>query len=546
MEFRQGFITRVKMMKGKRFFIRCRPSKLNATNSVIEVEVHNSLRSFLRSSGEPYWPHHLTMGRLVARALRLGRSALIQTGAPCGSRGRYRLSYLMPVLMWSGSAVLVVGEAMRQRLLMVEIPQLQQWIQTRKPVVAGDRWPGEDFEGILITSPQAWLGDRLSGDSRFPAEVVTIFDGVDDFEEQTRSHLTTSLHPRHWHDLMLAHPDRAEVIRDWRVRLTRSLFSHPANPYGCNLLDRGDMENFQGLLHSLDSHDAPLPAPWQQFCQRWHSDNCMSWADVDRDTGQFSLHCAPVEVATILAPIWSQQPVVLIGEALDLDSDAPIYRQRLGLGDLTSVKFSPDRQNELIHLYLPDRLPMPNTPQFQRALMGQLFQLMRAGTDTNDERGNCHLKIVLVGDIPLRTQVGAALAAEFGSRVQVDNASVPDNGILVCGWDFWRERQTELSPPQLLAIPTLPIPSLENPLVAGRVAYYKQQRQDWFRLYLLPAALSELQRAIAPVRERQGVVALLDNRVLHRSYGDRVLAALSPMARTNYLEDNFLSSNNFS
>ena len=90
--------------------------------------------------------------------------------------------------------------------------------------------------------------------------------------------------------------------------------------------------------------------------------------------------------------------------------------------------------------------------------------------------------------------------------------------------------------PKLLAIATLPIPSLENPLVAGRVAYYKQRRQDWFRLYLLPTALSILQRAIAPVRHAQGIVALLDNRVLHRTYGQQVFAALSPHARIDYLD----------
>ena len=91
----------------------------------------------------------------------------------------------------------------------------------------------------------------------------------------------------------------------------------------------------------------------------------------------------------------------------------------------------------------------------------------------------------------------------------------------------------------MLIIATLPIPSLEDPLVAGRVTYYKQRSQDWFRLYLLPAAIRELQRAIAPVRESQGVVAILDNRVNHRSYGQQVLTALSPLARINYPDTNW-------
>jgi ATP-dependent DNA helicase DinG len=96
----------------------------------------------------------------------------------------------------------------------------------------------------------------------------------------------------------------------------------------------------------------------------------------------------------------------------------------------------------------------------------------------------------------------------------------------------------------LLVIATLPLPSLENPVVAGRVAYYKKTGQDWFRLYLLPTAMNELARAIAPVRDRQGVVALLDSRVLHRSYGVQVLAALSPLARINYLDSSLFSQPN--
>ena len=41
---------------------------------MIEVEVHQQLRAFLREREDVAWPHHLTMARLVARALRLGRN----------------------------------------------------------------------------------------------------------------------------------------------------------------------------------------------------------------------------------------------------------------------------------------------------------------------------------------------------------------------------------------------------------------------------------------------------------------------------------------
>ncbi len=227
--------------------------------------------------------------------------------------------------------------------------------------------------------------------------------------------------------------------------------------------------------------------------------------------------------------------MVLIGSALESETEAPIFRQRLGLDDLTCLKFSSDSQTEAIQLYVPYQLPLPNTPEFQAAFIHKVRTLLCLSVTASG------LTVVLVGDVPLKSQVGAILASEFGSRVQVEKTCLDENGILVSGWEFWREHQTVLPTPQLLIIATLPLPSLENPLVAGRVAYYKRLHQDWFRFYLLPTALNELQRAIAPVRENQGIVALLDSRVVIRSYGTQVLAALSPSARIDYLDPSLFS-----
>lgn len=573
---------------------------------MIEVEVHQQLRAFLREQGEPYWHHHLTMARLVARALRLGRSALLQAGAPSGYHGRYRLSYLMPLLIWQGSAILVTTEAVQQRLLMVEIPRLRQWIPDHKAIRTGDRW-FDGFEGLLLTTPQAWLFDRLTQAGRFPDNIPTVIDGADDLETWTRQQLTHQLEPQHWDQLMAAYPQSADLIRDARVQLTRSLFQHPANPYDCYLVDPEERETLARLYAALsvqsissassdftdpgsdnaigaikndldavadltvaagptdrditdrntidavdrrsldqaenqadeqaETNASPdrgfnqLPTAWQIFGQALRQADQMLWAEVARRQGQFTLLSCPVDVAPALRPIWLQQPIVLIGGSLDLDTDAKIYRQRLGLDTITCLKFTLDRQHELVHLYLPDGLPMPNTPQFQPILMQEIRALLGATNTANQG-----LTVLLIEDVPLKAQIGSVLASEFGSRVQVEKTCLDDRGILVTGWEFWRQQQGVLPAPQLLVIATLPLPSLENPLVAGRVAYYKRNRQDWFRLYLLPEALSDLQRAIAPVRESQGVVALLDNRVNHRSYGQQVLSALSPFARINYVD----------
>lgn len=473
------------------------------------------------------------MARLVARALRLGRSALMQIDALARYQGRDRLSYLVPVLMWQGPVILVTTETVQQRLLMVEIPQLRQCIPTEKSIHTGDRFPDPHFNGLLLTTPDAWLSDRLHQQGRFPAGIPTIIDGVDELEAWTRTQLTFRLTPSDWEALMLACPNQIDLIRDTRVQLTKSIFQRPANPYECCLVEQYERRELDNLLQAMNAIE--LPSAWQAFWRASQDARSFLWANIARQQGQFTLCCGPAEVASALGPVWDQQPVVLVGGALDLDADAVIYRQRVGLGDLTCLKFAADRQDELIQLYLPERLPMPNTPEFQAALIQEMHTLLRLSAGTPG------LVVLLVGDVPLKAQVGSVLASEFGSRVQVERTCLDENGVLVTGWEFWQQHQRVLPVPHLLAIATLPIPSLEHPLVAGRVAYYKQQRQDWFRLFLLPEALSQLQQAIAPVRERQGVVALLDSRVVHRSYGQQVLTSLAPFARISYLDASLFS-----
>ncbi len=576
---------------------------------MIETEVHQRLRAYLREQGHTHWPHHLTMARLVARALRVGRSALIQTDSLAAYQGSYRLSYLIPALLWPEPAILVLPEDLIETVLHTDIPNLQQRLPVIKPVQAGDRWPNADFSGLLVTAAATWLSDRLSGalgntvsaplssgsnsylngscnlpfpqerESRFPSQIPTLIDGANQLETWIRSELSISLTTQDWDALTLAYPSQREYIRDMRVRITYAVLQHPANPYSCHLIDSSEQALLRTLYERLQIYgsDSQMPRRWQTFWQRFFQTERLAWSQINRDLGSIVLCCGPTDIDQLLAPVWQQQPVVLIGAALDADKQATRYRMQLGLGEMTCLKFGPDRRHDWIQLYLPDRLPMPNTSQFKAAALQEIRRLLGAKNaakepvsepKTHQISGKTPGKIfgktpgkasemsggptvIIVGDVPLRAHFASVLAAEFGSRVQLESPIGP-GGILVTGWSYWLAHQSMFDPPSLLIITTLPIPSLENPLVAGRVAAYKRRRQDWFKAYLLPEALSTLQEAIASVRSRENenaetsVVALLDNRVNYRSYGAQVIAALSPAARSSYLDLSWFSSSQFS
>lgn len=452
------------------------------------------------------------------------------------------MSFIASALMWPGAVVVVASETVQQRLLKVEIPRLQPWLQTQKSIRVGDTFPNDGFQGLLLVSPQTWLHAQLTNNGAFPSNIPTIIDGVDDLEDWARSSLTKTLQRSDWDVLMLASPTQAEAIHAAYNQLSHIILRHPPNPYECYLLADAETEILQRLFSRLEI--PKLPQAWQDFAHQFTSVSnqtsespALAWTTVDKLHGNYSLHCAPIELEQILTPMWQRQPTVLIGSALESETEAPLFRSRLGLNDVTCLKFSSDNQTEAIQLYIPYQIPLPNTPEFQPALIHKIRTLVCLSATS------IGLTVILVGDVPLKAQIGAILASEFGSRVQVEKTCLDDNGILISGWEFWREHQAVLPAPQLLVITTLPLPSLEHPLVAGRVQHYKRQHQDWFRLYLLPTAMTELQRAIAPARESQGIVALLDSRVVNRSYGAQILSALSPLARINYLEPSLFGDN---
>lgn len=492
---------------------------------MIEVEVHSSLRNFLRENGDRDFPHHLTMARLIARALRLNRSALMQTGS---SVSKYCLSYLMPILLGEWSAIIVAPTAIQEYLFKEEIPRLQKWLGTSKYFRIGDSWQSQDQ--LLLTSHASWLGDRLNNQNQFPQHIPTIIERADNLEECARELLTLCLTPSDWHELLQKIPTQQDLIRNTKIKLTKSIFARPENPY-CNyvLLD-SELAMINHLWSKL-AQKKLLIGKFKEFAVNLGSKSTISWISRDREQGLFTINLAPAEVKTKLQPVWRQKPVVIIGAFLDIESKAATYRERLGFdAEMLSLKFTPNRQNDQIQLYVPDRLPFPNTPEFQLALIKQSLLLVSISNKRD------RLIVLIVEDLPLQGQVGSALAAEFGSRVKVSKTIINNNSILICGWKFWTEHQEQLPTPGLLIIATLPIPSLEDPLVANRVTYYKNQHQDWFRIYLLPTALKTLEETVVPLREAESIMALLDNRVNFRSYGKAILSILEPCARINYID----------
>jgi ATP-dependent DNA helicase DinG len=503
---------------------------------VLEVQVHQHLLRLQRElTSSDSWPHQFAMGRLVARALRCQESVVIQTGvAAVGTspyRSLYRLSYLAPALLYPGPIALIlpVGDSPQKRLrqraassvenrlqsqVLAELPQIQQALGTNKLVHRDQSAP--DRNGLHLLTPTAWLERRSS--LRMPI----LIDGADRLSEWLQDYLQIRMGSADWQSLWWALPAARLAIEDCRQQLQQGLFQRTPNPYNCYLLATAEID----LLHQLSQYPE-LPAPWPQFLAELLDPQSICWGEINRGDGTFTLCTQRKDCSHLYAELWTAPSHILIGNVLDVDRSASGFRQAMGLGDITSVRFAVSART--LRLYTPNWMPMPNSRNFQELFTRETINVLR-------RRSGCGLAVVIVGDTPLKAQTAARLAAEYGSLVRMEETGLEQGQILVTGWEFWNNYQDCLQAPEVIIVATLPIPSLEDPLIAAQVEIYKQQRRDWFRPFLLPIGLRMLLRSISVLRSGQGLLVILDNRLNHRSYGQQILAALQPCVKQTRLE----------
>lgn len=497
---------------------------------MLEIEVHSELRKFLREKSQFSWIHHLTMARMVARGLRLGRSTIIQTGA---DYLQYYPSYLTPALLSPNSLIIVATKHIQQLLVKEKIPCLQQWLNTDKFITTNYQQNKEKKSTLYVITYEDWL--NLAINNLLENDIVTIIEEAENLPDIIREYFTLEITPKDWRNLQLFFPEKQEFIREKLAKLTKLIYHHPSNPYNSYLLEEQEIIIIQELCNLVQGKisDDQVVVKFIYLSEVLSQNHqYINYFTIARSKGSFTLKSSPLELKSLINNIWQNRALILLSSYLEPDKYPIDYSQYLSLklDNVTCLKFSPDGQNQNLNLYFPRNFPFPNHPEFQSKVTQEILALV------NSIKINHYPIILIIDDVPLQGQITANLAGYFGSRVQLNSLNIGKNSILVCDIKFWLNYQSQILTPILLIFPTLPIPSLENPLISAQVTHYKNQKKDWFRLFLLPSAIKILQQSTMSIRKNQGIIALLDNRVNYRSYGINILQSLEPYAKINYID----------
>lgn len=222
---------------------------------------------------------------------------------------------------------------------------------------------------------------------------------------------------------------------------------------------------------------------------------------------------------------------IFTGSALSVDNSFSFFRGRLGLDSDTSPAFSVvTEHHEQTLLYIPNDVPEPNMPQYQRHLDDALVQLSSTleGQLVALFTSHAALRSSYAAIKPILEARGILVLGQGvdGSPRQLWHVFQHQERVVLLGTgSFWDSVEEVSRTPTCIVLTRLPMPVLNDPPVAARAEHYSDQLHQ----LTVPVASLRVRRALNRLAwsdTKRNAVVLFDRRVISKEYGSMVLNSL--------------------
>ncbi len=267
------------------------------------------------------------------------------------------------------------------------------------------------------------------------------------------------------------------------------------------------------------------------------------WGEV-RPTGTF-LTASPIDVADLVRRhiVHAGPTPVFTSATLTAAGDFTYTRERLGLDDRREIDelvvSSPFDYAKQAMLYVPRDLP-PVNEGFSVAAAERVQELLAIT--------NGHAFLLFTSHRALREASARLAKLSYPVLVQgdapraalVDRFRATPSSVLLGTGSFWEGVDVPGDALSLVIIDKLPFAPHTDPLVAARMQVRAEAGEDPFAAIQLPSAAIALKQGFGRLirrRDDRGIVAILDGRIVTRTYGRVFLETLPPnLPRTSTIE----------
>jgi ATP-dependent DNA helicase DinG len=317
------------------------------------------------------------------------------------------------------------------------------------------------------------------------------------------------------------------------------IFKNETERMGLVLVER--LNNLRADLHREGLIPAEFVDEWKEICRMLsdstrlfleRSEPAMAWWGEHTSQGN-ALHATPVDISGDFSRILKKpgQAVILTSATLTMENSFDFLKERLGLPEsLTCIYPSPFDYARQGILYLPQTLPYPDHPDFYAECAKEITRILdmsdgRAFILTTSYAGMEKLRVLLNGSIafPLFVQ------GDEPKRVLIEKFRSDIHSVLLATISFWQGVDVPGESLSAVIIDKLPFASPADPVTRAKVDYFRENGMDPFSGFQVPSAVMMLKQGIGRLirsRSDRGLVAVLDQRILTRSYGRKFLRSL--------------------
>jgi ATP-dependent DNA helicase DinG len=226
-----------------------------------------------------------------------------------------------------------------------------------------------------------------------------------------------------------------------------------------------------------------------------------------------------------------QTATIFAGSSLSVENSFAFVRARLGLESETIPAYSlVSEHHEQTLLYLPNDVPEPNSPQYQRHLEESLIDIATALEGQVVALFTSHAALrstyTAIKSVLEARNVMVLGQGMDGSPRQLWQVFQSQERVVILGTgSFWDSIDEIPTLPTCLFIARLPMPVLNDPPLAARAEQYMDQLHQ----LTVPVAALRLRRVLNRLawgNTKRNAVVVYDRRLLSKEYGATILNSL--------------------
>jgi ATP-dependent DNA helicase DinG len=270
--------------------------------------------------------------------------------------------------------------------------------------------------------------------------------------------------------------------------------------------------------------------------------NYVYWVE-RRGRGCF-LQATPIDVSAVLKQklFDSLDTVILTSATLAVGAGFEFTEKRLGIQNARKLIVTShfDYRNQAL-LYVPQHLPDPRNAAFNSAASDEIVRLVNLSQGRAFILFTSHQQMRLAYDrVSLRIEYPVLLQGTGPRNALLEEFRRTPNCVLFATSSFWQGVDVQGDQLSCVIIDKLPFAVPSDPVVEARIVSIREEGGNPFYDYQLPQAAITLKQGFGRLirsRSDRGALALLDNRITKKHYGQILFDSLPHYGFTTKLQD---------